>query len=50
MLAPAGEDQAGFYDDMDLFDMDKGDGGLLPADKYEEGLRGGASRASTTKS
>ncbi len=41
MLAPAGEDRADFYDDMDLFDIDKGDGDLLPADKFEEGFEDG---------
>ena len=41
MLAPAGEEQAAFYDDMDLFDIDKGEGGLLPGDKYAEGFEDG---------
>jgi len=38
ILAPSAEDQASFYDDVDLFDIDKGDAGLLQADKYEDGL------------
>jgi RNA polymerase primary sigma factor len=41
MLAPAGEDQADFYDDVDLFDIDKADGGLLSGDKFEEGFEDG---------
>ncbi len=49
MLAPAGEEQAAFYDDMDLFDIDKGEGGLLPGDKYAEGFEDGL-ESPTTKS
>ena len=40
VMAPAGEEQAGFFDDMDLFDMDKEEEGLLPAGQVRGWLRG----------
>ncbi len=43
MMAPAGEDQAGFCDDMDLFDMDaEAEVSLIQTDRYdfEDGLEG----------
>ena len=43
LMAPAGEDQAGFCDDMDLFDMDaEGEDSVIRTERYsfEDGLEG----------
>ena len=43
LMAPPGEDQAGFCDEMDLFDMDaEGEDSLIPTERYsfEDGVEG----------